>query len=306
MLGLGRLLPGWLLSEAEVDYLKRGVALGVRDDGRAAMQLRRVEVNTSVLPHSHGSARVAHKASSPCGEVIAGVKFDVQVVDEMTASSSCLFVTVDCSQVVPGEKGRRQRDVEGELADALKTTLELGGGFAPDSPPMVIAPNALCWSVHLHVTVVQFGGNLFDTLMLASYAALQNAKVPAISAAETTSPETAKTEGASDRYFQVDADAHAAVPFDCSMCPISATLSRIGGALVADALPKEEVCASAQICVAATLPKDGEDEAATKIQVCGVLKDGTGSIKPEALLAALLASENIIADRFAALLANNE
>ena len=67
MLGLGRLLPGWLLSEAEVDYLKRGVALGVRDDGRAAMQLRRVEVNTSVLPHS---VSVDPRAGQECGGVL--------------------------------------------------------------------------------------------------------------------------------------------------------------------------------------------------------------------------------------------
>lgn len=44
------------ISSAEVDYIRDGIAEGVRGDGRTNLQYRRIVVECDTIPQSNGSA----------------------------------------------------------------------------------------------------------------------------------------------------------------------------------------------------------------------------------------------------------
>ena len=239
MLQLGRILPSWLLSDAEAAYIKTGVAVGVREDGREPLAFRNVKVERGVIPHAHGSARVAHVVpASPRGRVVAGVKFDVQPI--VAGITSCLTVSVSLDQVVPAEKSRSQREVEDQLASALRRALELGEGFSPSSSPMIVQKDALCWKVHLHVTVETFGGSIFECSQLQRMLRSATRRSAISCEVDAEARRVPRKNVFSGRFGCARGN-----PFDVSMCPLSVTLSYVNSVMIVDALPRRMlICAS--------------------------------------------------------------
>ena len=66
-----------IISDAEVEYIVRGCSLGVRSDGRGALDYRHVLVESDIFPHCAGSSRVT---IGNAVDVVCGVKVCVVYV----------------------------------------------------------------------------------------------------------------------------------------------------------------------------------------------------------------------------------
>ena len=71
-----------MLSIAEKDFIRVGVDLNVRSDGRKRLDYRHFSVETGVLPQTNGSCRV--QMNHDRTEILVGVKVEVTPIDSLT------------------------------------------------------------------------------------------------------------------------------------------------------------------------------------------------------------------------------
>ena len=121
------------------DWVAQGVALGVRDDGRDVLDVRKTVFETGVLVGCTGSAHVKRGAC----DVVAGVKLELAPPVREDKEGE-LFVRVDITCSLQDEK--RVREQEGDLSRCLEGSL---GGEVIDRAKLCIVPGAdgLAWNV---------------------------------------------------------------------------------------------------------------------------------------------------------------
>jgi len=256
-----------VLSEEEKYFIISGVEEDFRTDGRSCEDYRILNVQTSVISTTNGSAQVKLAGTN----VLVGVK---AVIDEPLPSArdqGRIEFFADCSaNASPVFEGRGGDDLALDIKGALARTFCHG---ALDLSSLCIIPGKTCWVLYIDALILECGGNLFDAISIAIKAALFNARLPDL---------TVIGEGA-ERDIEVSDDPYDILPLDISNVPVLVTLNKISNRYVVDATAEEEVCSDAELLIAIN----------SKGRVCSMQKHGKGAIHPDLLFEMLRVGQKI-------------
>lgn len=145
-----------------------------------------------------------------------------------------------------------------------------------DKKGLCLLARKYCWRVYVDVLVLDNGGNLVDTAVVAALAALADTKLPKVRLYQGETRE--------DWDLELDDDpfAHVKLPGVAAL-PLAITFTQVGGHSVVDALPDEEACADSRVIVAVN--RGGA--------VVSVQSEGPAGVSPPTLQACLQAAERI-------------
>ncbi|KAJ1927796.1 hypothetical protein IWQ60_002613 [Tieghemiomyces parasiticus] len=262
------------ISHAEYTYIQDGLAAGIREDGRGPRDYRDYLLSLDVISHSSGSARCRIGFGT---DILVGVKAEVNSIDPSEPShQGRIQCNVECSpNASQNLAGRAIDDLNNELTRFLTRALNCYGGI--DLGKLCIIPKQSCWVLYVDALVLDYDGNLYDALMMATVAALYNARIPQV--------EIEATGDDGEMDFDVIDDAEAALPVPGrERLPLAITLNWAKGAYIADASMTEEYCVDSRLTVLVN-PQG---------KICAVQKSALGTI-PESVMPELLTSATQIA-----------
>ncbi|CAG8483970.1 10468_t:CDS:2 [Ambispora gerdemannii] len=259
-----------LISHSERDYILRGVESNLRADGRGRLDYRQVTFETGVISQCSGSARCRLGEGT---DVLVGVKVEIgqiefdgaeEVVGSKKAKWGRVVCNVECSPIASRQfAGRGAEDYNNELTQIMELIFN-GPQAGIDLEKLCIVPGDKCWVVYVDALVLDYAGNILDTIFLTTRAALYNTRVP-----KTVVQEV---EGMMEIEVLDDVqEAERIVGWE--QIPIAVTLNKIGSRHVIDATPLEELATEAKLLV--SVNKRGK--------ICGIQKSGEGSIEPSLL-----------------------
>ena len=204
--------------------------------------IRYLSIESGVLPQANGSARVSILDSATT--VLASVKLEIITPEnedsKILTNKGTMEVSVELSTSI-------SRDLEGRGADAINVeyTQSLNRVLVEsgviDLEKLCIIAGKYVWALYIDVMVLDNGGNIFDTIVLACYTALSNTKIPDMN---IIPGETLK-----ETDFDIIDDPAAFKYLDFSSCPICVTLSKIGARFVVDTSVEEESCVEAKAMI---------------------------------------------------------
>jgi exosome complex component RRP42 len=239
----------------ELDYIRRGVQQQLRNDGRQRLDWRGFGVQSGVVPHACGSARVRLDRT----EALVVVTAELGEPDAERPDAGSVECRAECGASVARElEGRGAQEANVALTRALE--LFFVEGRVIDVVDLCVVPGKQVWKLFIDALVVDSAGNLLDAVVIATKAALESATLPNVRVVKGRTPDEVEIE-VPDDPFDVR-------PLKLAPVPLCVSLSRIGTHFVADASEDEEQCAAARLSVA--VDRDG--------RVCGVLKGGAGGI----------------------------
>lgn len=260
-------------SAGEKKFTAEGIASGVRIDGRPRLEYREVILETDVLPQCHGSARATIPDDGT--DVMASVKVEIDKPDASAPDCGSLEVSASCWASMSASAATRAGD---DFAASLTRTLQalLVDSNVIDKKGLCIMKRKYCWRVYVDVLVLDNGGNLVDTAVVAALAALADTKLPKVRLYEGETKE--------DWDLELDDDpfAFARLPGAAAL-PLAITFTQVGGHSVVDALLDEEACADSRVIVAVN--RAGA--------VVSVQSEGPSGVTPPTLQACLQAAERI-------------
>jgi exosome complex component RRP42 len=234
------------------DYVRKLVEENMRIDERKFEEFRPISIETNVIKNAEGSARVKIGNS----HVLAGVKMSVGQPFSDTPDEGVLIVNAELSPIAsPTFEAGPPREDAIEIARVTdrgireSNCIELG--------KLCITPGEEVWMVNVDVHVLDYDGNLIDTVALGAIAALLNAEIPKYEDKKVINEE--KT----GKLPVVD-------------IPIAITTAKIGNKLLLDTNLEEENNIDARITI--TTNKKGD--------ICSIQKGGNGYLTEEEILKA--------------------
>ncbi|XKL60954.1 hypothetical protein PGB90_008011 [Kerria lacca] len=249
-----------LFSDAEKTYIWDGVELNLRNDGRKRNDYRPMELETDVVTHASGSARLRLANT----DILVGVKAEIDVPYPEAPNVGKIEFFVDCSaNATPAFEGRGGEDLANEISSALLK--------AYDVLPLnnlCIVPGFSCWKLYVDILILECGGNLYDSVSLAVKSALYNTRIPNVKGTYIDGTNV---------DLQLSDDLFECWKLDVSKAPCFVTLCKIGEYLVVDPTVEEEACSTASIVVSV-----GENGSIT-----GIFKIGEGSFHQNAICDAI-------------------
>jgi len=248
------------LSHSERLFIKKGVELNVRNDGRARMDYRGFTVNTGVIPHASGSCRLKLDRT----DVIVSVKAELTKPEPETPDLGKLACSVECtsSSILEGDEALKNLNIN--LTSGLSKLLCESKTL--DLSSLCILKGKQVWLLYIDAMVLDVGGNLLDAISMAAHAALATTKLPSV--------EVVGGEEEGEVELQVSDDPFDAKPLaTIENLPITVSLTKIGSGFVVDATAEEEQCMAA--CLSVSVNNKGK--------ICGMHKTGPGGISPTAL-----------------------
>ncbi len=158
-----------LKRETFLSLLKKGVRL----DKRRFNQFREISIEYGVAGKAHGSALVSIGNT----KVLTGVKIEPgrpfpDTPEEGVLNVSAELVPLASPDFEPGPPDENAIELARVVDRALRETPVL------DMSQLVLIPGEKVWVIWVDIYVLDHDGNLFDAAMLASMAALLNAKIP--------------------------------------------------------------------------------------------------------------------------------
>ncbi|XP_055627401.1 exosome complex exonuclease RRP42 [Toxorhynchites rutilus septentrionalis] len=247
-----------LLSEAEKTYILHGILKDYRNDGRSNRDYRPMELETDIVVHAMGSARLRLANT----DILVAVKADIDVPDPERPKEGKIEFFVDCSaNATPDFEGRGGEELANEIANTLSNAYLSRQAF--DLTPLCILTKHQCWKLYVDILILECGGNLFDAVSLAVKAALYNTKLPRVSSAELDG-------GAMDIILTDD-------PYDCERiniqtAPLLVTVCKIGDHCVVDPSAEEEECSSINVVIGVSY------EECNKRSITSIRTSGKGSL----------------------------
>ena len=226
------------ISSAEKEYVRDGVQMNVRGDGRVNSSFRAVDIEDQVFPHVHGSSKVSIGDST---DVLCSVKISVGEPKVDARAQGILDIGIDVSQHTNVKLDERQMmDYGNNLAQILQSLLIDSGSL--DLEDFCIIEGKYCWILHIDVIVLQYDGCILDAASIAILNALNRAKIPI----------TRKIIGESgfEEDFEVSGSMEDTVNINTSKMPLCITVVKIGSHLVMDPTNLELMCASGQLVIA--------------------------------------------------------
>jgi exosome complex component RRP42 len=221
-----------LLSSSERSFIEKGVCKGVRLDGRAPHEARRLLIVPYDVPFASGGARASIGSGT---DVLAVVKA------ELTACSAAGGGYFECAAHMhegAHADSRASADRGADLADSLLRIFCAPGMI--DLSSLVVQPGVWAWRVSVDIVVYADDGSLLDTAVAAAHAALRAARVPTLRAV--------KTEGGHELELSDDPGSEQALPFAHAL-PVTVTLLAVGGRTIVDASAEETACAQGTVSV---------------------------------------------------------
>ncbi len=234
------------------------ISKGLRVDERDLATPRRIVIKTGVVEKAEGSALVRLGNT----QVLVGVKIDVgspfrDTPDEGVITVNAEFVPLASPIFEPGPPDENAI----ELARVIDRSIREVN--AVDRKRLVIRPGDKVWVVFVDIYVLNHDGNLFDASMLATMAALLDAKLP-----DYEEYETGEIEVLRDKSFG---------PLPINHVVVSSTVAKIGDYFVADPNLDEETVSDTRIFFA--FDEEG--------RVVGAQKTGMGAVTRDELFRAL-------------------
>lgn len=122
-----------------------------------------------------------------------------------------------------------------ELARFLERILCGTNSF--DLKPLCIVPGKRCWVLYIDVMVLASGGNLFDTISVATLAALSNVRIPSIKVSQSFAPAVIQmpnvtcfqvVESEGEKEIELSDDPEAFTKLAVDTVPVCVTMTRIG------------------------------------------------------------------------------
>lgn len=241
------------MSNSLKDYLSKLLETDVREDGRKALELREISIETSAIENANGSARVKVGET----EVIVGVKIDAGVPFPDSPESGVLISNAELTPIASDDfEAGPPSETAIELARVTDRAIRESGVLPFDK--LCIAPKEKVWMVFIDIYPINDAGNLFDAAVIGAVAALYN----------TVFPEYDKKEG------KVLHKSRTKEKLPLSGKPVMCTFYKIGGKFVLDATKREASAADCRLSIGTI---DGKT-------VCAMQKGGTGTIAPDEVL----------------------
>lgn len=243
------------LSGGEKTFILHGVDADFRNDGRRRNEYRSMEIETKLMPQTHGSARL-HIGNT---DVLVGIKVELDTPHADKPNEGKLEFFVDCTaNATPAFEGKGGDDLATEISNTLVIAYQTRNAF--DLRTLCILPHKKCWKIYVDILILQCGGNLFDAVGIAVKAALYSTEIPKI---------TAATLDGGEPDIQLSDDAYDCIKLDTSNYPVIVTLCKIGDNYLVDPTSEEEVCSASSVVIS-VLPNG---------KISSVVKLGYGSIQ---------------------------
>ncbi|KAJ8919845.1 hypothetical protein NQ315_006374 [Exocentrus adspersus] len=250
------------LCEAEKTFVLHGVEENFRVDGREREDYRPMELETDIVSHAFGSARLRLANT----DVLVAVKIEVDAPFPERPYEGKLDFFVDCSaNATPDFEGRGGEELAVQISNALSSAYRSPNVF--DLRKLCILKGKKCWKLYVDILLLECGGNLFDAVSLAVKAALWNTQVPLVKQVDIDG---------NNINLDVSDSLSDCQRMDVEKAPIMVTVCKIGERCVVDPNAAEEKCSVGSVVVAV---------AGRKIST--VLQTGTGSLHPVTLLECL-------------------
>ncbi|XP_029172770.1 exosome complex exonuclease RRP42-like [Nylanderia fulva] len=251
-------------------HLKYNKMLDLRNDGRSRCQYRSLEIETRLMPHAHGSARLR---LGNITDVLVGVKLEIDTPYAEKPDEGKLDFFVDCSaNATPAFEGKGGDNLATEISNVLSMAYQTPDAF--DLKQLCIIPNKKCWKMYVDILILQCGGNLFDAVGAAVKAALYNTEIPKVIAA---------TLDGGEPDIQISDDPYDCIKLDITTYPLIVTICKIGDNFVIDPTLEEESCSAVSL-VMSVMPNG---------KVTSVVKLGYGSLLPNTLINMLEVGKDI-------------
>jgi len=161
--------------ELKHDVVSNLLAQGKRADGRQKLQYRDIVIKKGVLENAEGSALCSIGKT----QVLAGVKIDIATPfpdrpEEGILSTGAEFTPLGAPHFEPGPPRVEAIELARVVDRAVRSS------EAIDLKKNVITPGEKVLAIYIDLWVLDHGGNLFDTALLASMAALKGTRMPKI------------------------------------------------------------------------------------------------------------------------------
>ncbi|XP_043228118.1 exosome complex exonuclease RRP42-like isoform X2 [Amphibalanus amphitrite] len=234
-----------------------------RTDGRRRRDYRPMELETGLVTHAAGSARLRLATT----DVLVGVKAEVGEPLPERPRAGRLQFSVDCSaNASPEFEGRGGEALAGSIASCL--TRAYASPSALDLRPLSIVPARQCWILYVDILILECGGNLYDAVSCAVKAALFNARVPEL---DVSSADSGRVD------VELSDDPFKLLRLDVENAPCLVTLLLVDSECIVDPTQEEEACSKASLVTAVTAGG----------LVTAVTKAGRGSFHPTTVASAL-------------------
>lgn len=257
------------LSVGEKTFILHGVDADCRNDGRNRCEYRPMELETGLLPQSHGSARLRIGKT----DVLVAVRVELDTPNADRPNHGKLEFFVDCSaNATPAFEGKGGDDLATEISNILALAYKTPDAF--DLTDLCILPQKKCWKIYVDILILQCDGNLFDAVGAGVKAALFDTKIPKV---------TAATLDGGEPDIQLSDDIYDCVKLDTSNYPVIVTLCKIGDNCVVDPTSEEEMCSGSSIVIS-VLPNG---------KISSVVKIGYSSLQSTTLIKTLQMGKDI-------------
>ncbi len=246
-----------IIRESVVNLIKEGK----RTDGRAFDEYREISLETGVIDKAEGSARV--KIGNT--QILVGVKTQIA---EPFSDTPQMGVLMTNSELLPMAAPNFEPGPPDENSVELSRVTDrcVREGKVVDLEKLCIIEGKKVWMIFVDLHVLDYDGNLMDTAVLGTVAALMNAKIPTVTV--------------EDGEIIVDYDKMIPLPFNekALMC----TFAKIDNELIVDPSRGEEEIMDARISIG--MRADGS--------ICAMQKGGAKPLsKDEILKAVTIAKE---------------
>ena len=238
-----------MTQDSQKKHFIEALAKGVRRDGRALQEFRKITVEYGVSSTSHGSARVV------CGEaeIIAGIKMEVGTPYSDTPNEGSLMVMTELLPLAHRKFEGGPPGIDSiEAARVVDRTIRESGAI--DLKQLCIKEGEKMWTVIVDIMPVSYDGNMIDLGVIAAMAAIKDARLPVI-----------------DENFRPDYEKLTEERLPVKQSPLAVTVFKYGEHLLIDPTEVEERLLDSRLTVG--LLADGN--------LCAIQKGGEGALTME-------------------------
>jgi len=231
------------------DYIYNLMVKGKRMGGRKFDEFREIKVETNAIDKAEGSAKVTLGST----QVIVGVKLQPRTPFPDSMDEGVIMTNLELNPIAsPDFEPGSPREEAIEMSRVVDRGIRESGAI--DIKKLCISEGVTVWTVFIDIHVLNDDGNLIDAASLGAISALLTTRVPN------------KAYG-----FGEDTD------LPMKETPVSVTVARIGGKLMADPSRDEEAICEAKLTVVSSL--DGA--------IAGMQKMGSSAFTEAELLEAI-------------------
>ncbi|KAH7650126.1 hypothetical protein FG379_003206 [Cryptosporidium bovis] len=246
-----------LISDSERLFLEDGIEQGIRNDGRNLTDFRGISIDLDVVSTSNGSSRIKNDEL----EIMVTIKCEVLTSHKDGASSGSIIVNIDCSNISDKILQVFPSFMEDDYSLYLTNIIKDMCFTEFDYSKLTIYEDKLFWNIYIDVTVLSFGGNLLDWIVIGIHVALRNTIVPKI---EVDSIEIENESSAKEGIvYSVSPFYKSGTAFPYENIPFIISAGCIRGKVIWDMNIQEQVCSKA--IVALSISPKGECVGMNKI-----------------------------------------